>query len=250
APGKNRSVKWQKTRPARWPSFARYRKNVYARIGGGRTRRRSRGETESCATDGRRAATRFRCASVDRQASGSRHEPLCSLLLKGSQRLLRPPIGRDKGIGFRAFATIFLETHFKPFECRRALVQRDAKGSAFSPHFENACLPQLFIKGTFWKRNRHTFRFGQSLRLHRLRTRDQANRIDFSTFELPFGRVQKQQQTIRVPHESYPKTCSRTSHSAVGEPVSLVCRGDMPRTNSDYLAVLRLLSECRGDEWD
>src|SRR5215831_15212147 len=30
--------------------------------------RRSRGETESCATDGRRAAT-FRCASVDRQAS-------------------------------------------------------------------------------------------------------------------------------------------------------------------------------------
>src|SRR5262249_27416736 len=68
APGQNRSVKWHKTRPARWPSFARYRKNVYARIGGGRTRRRSRGETENCATDGRRAAT-FKCASVDRQAS-------------------------------------------------------------------------------------------------------------------------------------------------------------------------------------
>src|SRR6266536_4703052 len=68
APGQNRSVKWHKTRPGRWPSFARYRKNVYARIGGGRARRRSRGETESCATDGRRAAT-FKCASVDRQAS-------------------------------------------------------------------------------------------------------------------------------------------------------------------------------------
>src|SRR5262249_988443 len=68
-------------------SFARYRKNVYARIGGGRTRRRSRGETESCATDGRRAAT-FRCASVDRQASwfkattpanqGSRRRPVAA----------------------------------------------------------------------------------------------------------------------------------------------------------------------------
>src|SRR5262249_7527915 len=68
APGQNRSVKWHKTRPARWPSFARYRNNVYARIAGGRTRRRSRGKTESCATDGLRAAP-FRCASADRQAS-------------------------------------------------------------------------------------------------------------------------------------------------------------------------------------
>src|SRR5262249_26289310 len=74
APGQNRSVKWHKTRPSRWPSFARYRKNVYARIGGGRTRRGSRGETESCATDGRRAATRFRCASADRQASWFRRQ--------------------------------------------------------------------------------------------------------------------------------------------------------------------------------
>jgi hypothetical protein len=37
-------------------------------IAGGRTRRRTRGDTES-APDGRRAATTFRCASVDGQAA-------------------------------------------------------------------------------------------------------------------------------------------------------------------------------------
>src|SRR6266699_674122 len=40
-------------------------------------------------------------------------------------QLLRRSIGRDKGIGFGTFATIFLKTQFKPLERRRAFVQRD-----------------------------------------------------------------------------------------------------------------------------
>src|SRR6266508_2077997 len=112
---------------------------------------------------------------------------VASLTKKNASASLRPSIGRDKGIGFRTFATIFLEAQFKSLEGRRAFVQRDAKRSAFSSHFENACCPQRIIERALCKRNRHTLRFGQRLGLHGLRASGQANRIDFSPFELPFG---------------------------------------------------------------
>src|SRR5262249_39635028 len=135
-------------------------------------------------------------------------------------------------------------------KCRRAFVQRDAKRSAFPLHFKNASCSQFLIERTIWKGDRHTLRFGQSLGLHGLRAGDQTNRIDFPPVELPFFRVQEQQQTIWVPHERYPKARGRTSHGAVVELIGLISRRDMPRTNSDYLTILRLLSECRRDEWD
>jgi putative tryptophan/tyrosine transport system substrate-binding protein len=66
------------------------------------------------------------------------------------------------------------------------IVAGDGGVTALAAKAATSTVPIVFANA-IWKRDRHTFRFGQRLGLHGFRASDQANRIDLSSFELPFG---------------------------------------------------------------
>src|ERR1700704_2604187 len=77
-----------------------------------------------------------------------------------------------------------------------------------------------------------------------VRADGEPNRVGFAAFELPFIRVENQQQTILISDETDPEAGRRPGHGAVVEFVRLVGRRNAPRADSHGLTFLRL-SECR-----
>src|SRR5215471_10080287 len=167
------------------------------------------------------------------------------------------PRGRHEGICFRrltfhegiCFRLTFIDARLKSLKCRRASVQRYTQRSSLSTHFECISESKLGIKARVFKRDGHTLRFCQGFRVHGVRTGNKADRIGFASVELPFCRVEHDEQPISVAHKGYSKLTCGTAHCAAFELVRLVGGCDCPGTDSDGLAVSRLGNRRSGKKY-
>src|SRR5215467_11814476 len=166
-----------------------------------------------------------------------RHEGIYFRRLTFHERICFRRLTFHEGICFRL---TFIDARLKSLKCRRASVQRYTQRSPLSTHFECISESKLGIKARVFKRDRHTLRFCQGFRVHGVRTGNKAHRIGFASVELPFCRVEHDEQPISVAHKGYSNLSCGTAHGAAFELVCLVGGCDCPRTDSDGLAVSRL----------
>src|SRR5262249_49575331 len=65
------------------------------------------------------------------------------------------------------------------------------------------------------------------------------NRINPASIELPFRRLEHDQQPVLITHKGYSQLTLRTAHGAALELLCLEGRCDCPRTNGDGLVIAR-----------
>jgi hypothetical protein len=99
---------------------------------------------------------------------------------------LRLPARSDEWVTLDASAAILLKTCFQAPKGRRASVERHPQFRSFSSHLQNIGGAHSLVEGPVCQSDRYTLGFGQGLRFHRARTRNQNNIVRFASLELPF----------------------------------------------------------------
>jgi hypothetical protein len=122
---------------------------------------------------------------------------------------------------YRLRATILLKACLQTPKRCHAPVKRHPQCRPFASHLKNIGDSHSLIERPICQRNRHALVFRQRLDLNCARTRRQRDIVGLAPIELPFRRIEQQEQTIASPQKRYVEIAHRPAHRTIVEFIGL-----------------------------